>query len=70
MLGVIVYQAVELTRFEHRRAEQYEEDYRIWLDGAADNFQHRQWYYRLVSMVEVHRRGPGLDKYVYAPVPR
>ena len=66
------YQAVELTRFEHRRAEQYEEDYKIWLDGAKDNQQHRKWYYQLVSKVEVHRRGAGFDTYVYAgqQVPR
>ena len=60
------YQAVELTRFEHRRAEQYEEDYKAWLDGAADSSQRRKWYYQLVSKVEIHRRGPAPpDPYVY-----
>ena len=60
------YPAVELTRFEHRRAEQYEEDYKAWLGGATDNQQARKWYYQLVSKIEVHRRGLGRDPYVYA----
>ena len=60
------YQAVELTRFEHRRAEQYEEDYETWLNGATDSSQRRCWYYQLVSKIEIYRRGRGPDPYVYA----
>ena len=60
------YPAVELTRFEHRRAEQYEEDYKTWLNGEKDTKQKRLWYYKLVSKIEIHRRGPGNDPYVYA----
>ena len=37
-----------------------------WLNGEKDNDQKRVWYYQLVSKIEIHRRGPGHDPYVYA----
>ena len=64
--AVAGYPAVELTRFEHRRAEQYEEDYTTWLNGEKDSSQRRSWYYQLVSKIEVYRRGRGPGPYVYA----
>ena len=63
---ILGFPAVELTRFERRRAEQYQQDYLCWLNGERCSAKTRGAYYRLVSKVEVHRRGAAVDPYVYA----
>ena len=63
---ILGFPAVELTRFERRRAEQYQQDYLCWLNGERCSGKTRGAYYRLVSKVEVHRRGAAVDPYVYA----